>query len=179
MSERSQFFLILFSTLIAQALFKNFIIDFPLLCAYFTVPGTFFHEGAHYLAALSFGANPAHFNIIPHVVTDDAGGQWLLYGFVQHQASRYGDAMISLAPTMTLPLAFWFAWLGAKLKGIVPMLVCAYLAFCVWHSFMPSVIDLNNVLESSVLGLIIAVTVLIPYFVLNVVVLFFKVRDLE
>lgn len=179
MTERSWFFLIIFSSFIAQALFKGFIIDFPMLCAYFTMPGTFFHEGAHFLAALTFDANPGHFNVIPRIVSDDTGGQWLLYGFVQHRSSQYGDAMISLAPALTLPLAFWFSLLGAKLKGILPTALFTYLAFCVWHSFMPSAIDLNNVLESSVLSLIIAVTVLIPYFVLNAIVLFFKVRDLE
>lgn len=105
-----------------------------------TLPGTFFHETAHWLAAFFLGGNPQTFTIIPEF---DAHGRMLTMGHVTSYSNWYNAATVGLAPLMLMPFTALCVARAATAKGLAPFMWC-YFAACSWASFVPSSQDLNT-----------------------------------
>lgn len=99
-----------------------------------TLPGTFFHELAHYTTALFTGGNPHGFNLIPTGNT---------LGSVQFYPNWYNAALVGLAPFLLAPLTFLMAAFGANTNNPMKIGLFSYLAACSWVACTPSPQDFS------------------------------------
>jgi hypothetical protein len=105
-----------------------------------TLPGTFFHELAHYTAALFTQGNPTGLSIWP---TWDANGNMATMGHVYVHDNWYNAAFTSLAPLLLAPITVLFVARAAVAKGFIKPFLYAYFAACAWASCIPSPQDFS------------------------------------
>ena len=103
------------------------------LYAVITLPGTFLHEAAHYLAALWLQGNPTGFSIIPTW----SNGQMRTMGHVLFEPTNLNAATVGLAPYLLFFPACFFIALAARCK-IQWMVLWCYVAACGFASLTPS-----------------------------------------
>lgn len=106
---------------------------------FFTLPGTVFHESAHWLVAYMLNGNPSGFSIFP---TFDAAGNMQTMGHVYSYLNWYNAAAIGLAPLLLLPATAIFVVSAAKSKSVLFSLSLVYGAACAWAACIPSWPDL-------------------------------------
>jgi len=99
-----------------------------------TLPGTFLHELAYYMAAALLGGSPSNFNLIP-------SGNTL--GSVMFAPNWYNAATVGVAPALLAPLTAFFAALAARTRNIITTLGMTYLAACSWVACTPSSADIS------------------------------------
>ena len=75
------------------------------LYAVVTLPGTFLHELAHYVAAATLNGHPGNFNLVPNGNT---------LGSVTFRPNWYNAATVGLAPLLLAPLTVFFAAITAR-----------------------------------------------------------------
>lgn len=109
-----------------------------LLYAVITLPGTFLHESAHYLAALWLQGHPTGFSIIP---TWGGGGMQTM-GHVLFQPNSLNAATVSLAPYLLFFPSCFFIAVAARF-AIQWMVLWCYVAACGFASLTPSSQDWN------------------------------------
>ena len=90
-----------------------------------TLPGTFFHELAHYLTAAAMGGHPSNFTLAP---TAEA------LGSVQFYPTAMNAASVGLAPLLLAPLTFVFVARAAQTWSPIWL----YLSGCSWVACTPS-----------------------------------------
>lgn len=103
--------------------------------AVMVLPGTFFHESAHYLTALVLGGSPLGFSLIP-----SADGT---LGSVMIRPNWYNAAPVGFAPLMLVPFALFLVAMATRAKGLLATLVISYLAACAWAACTPSMQDIS------------------------------------
>ncbi len=133
-----RFGLFIFTLVLGAILSKYFAYSGSVsLYALLTLPGTFFHELAHYLAAFVMGGRPFGFNLIPN---------GYIMGSVMFHPNSVNAAFACLAPIILLPLAGLFAALATRGRiALYPMYV--YLVACVWEAGTPSRQDILIALQ--------------------------------
>ena len=99
------------------------------LYALVTLPGTFFHELAHFLTAAAMDGNPGNFNLIP-------SGNTL--GSVTFSPNLYNAAPVGLAPFLLAPFTAFAAALAARSNNPLKIVGGGYLAACSWVACTPS-----------------------------------------
>jgi hypothetical protein len=105
--------------------------------AILTLPGTFFHELAHYLSALWMKGEPFGFTIVPDGNT---------MGSVKFHPNGFNAAFVALSPIILLPLAGVFAAIATRVR-LIWYPVFLYLTACVWEAGTPSMPDLQIALK--------------------------------
>lgn len=108
--------------------------------AWATMPGTFLHEGAHFLFAEMLDGNPPTFSIWP---TWDANGNMDSMGHITFYPNYYNAAVVGLAPLLLAPMAAFFVALAARTLNPLKIIGWCYLAVCSWQSCRPSPADLD------------------------------------
>ncbi len=111
-----------------------------------TMPGTFFHEAAHWLAAFCLDGNPQTFSIIP---TFNSAGRMESMGHITSYDNWYNAATVSLAPLMLMPFTALCIVRAATTKSFLTPVWWCYLAACSWASFVPSSQDLSAAMVPS------------------------------
>jgi hypothetical protein len=114
-------------------------IQTPLLYWFVTLPGTIFHEGAHYLSALLLNGQPTTFSIFPTW----ENGSIATLGHVVSHPNWYNAAIVGLSPLLLLPLALFFAWLAATQMTVRKRILFLYFASCAWAACLPSPQDVS------------------------------------
>lgn len=105
----------------------------PLLYALVTLPGTFFHELAHYGFALLMNGDPQGFSLIPEVRENT-----IELGSVLFRPSATNAATVAFAPFLLMPLTGYFVALSLQTKTLLRQGLCLYGACCTWNSCVPS-----------------------------------------
>jgi hypothetical protein len=105
-----------------------------------TLPGTFFHEAAHWLAAFFLQGNPETFSIFP---TFNSAGQMETMGHITSYDNWYNAATVGMAPFMLMPFTALCIVRAATTKNWVSPIMWCYFAACSWTSFIPSEQDFS------------------------------------
>lgn len=111
-----------------------------------TLPGTFFHEAAHWIAAWCLGGNPDTFSIIPEF---DANGRMVTLGHITSYDNWYNAATVGLAPLLLMPFTALCVVNAATSRNILASVLWCYFAACSWASFVPSRQDLATAMVPS------------------------------
>jgi len=110
------------------------------LAAIVTLPGTFLHEGAHYLVSALLDGRPEGFSVWP---TFDANGNMDTLGHIYSHDNWYNDAAVGTAPLLLMPGTFALCALAARTLNPLKIALFSWFAACAWLSSTPSPQDLS------------------------------------
>ena len=136
----------------------------------FNLFGTFFHEATHYIVAFVLGCRPKGFTIIPKKVN----GDWLLGSVTITRGRSLHLIVVSLAPLLLLPLAFYFERYFFYYAPLNYGTIIIYY-FCLVNllvSSLPSSIDFK-VAYQGVIGIISFCISLIVFFAVILAIIYF------
>lgn len=108
--------------------------------AIMTLPGTFFHELAHFMTALLLGGSPHGFTVWP---TWNDSGQMETLGHVIFQINWYNGAPVGLSPFLLMPFTAWILALAARSMHPIKVFLLCWVAACSWESSTPSAPDFS------------------------------------
>lgn len=105
------------------------------LMMFLELPGTFLHEGAHWIVAGMLDGNPGTFSIWP---TFDATGRMQTLGHVSFSPNWYNAASACVAPFLLMPLTFLILAMTARTLNPIKIFFGLWFAATGWLSSTPS-----------------------------------------
>ncbi len=108
------------------------------------LPGTFFHELAHYMVSLFLLGDPRKLSIIPRRVSDNA---WVL-GYVESYNLRWwNQALVAVAPLLLFPAFLYFGKQFLEENSFLMLLLDGYILGNLLYGMTPSIPDLKMALQ--------------------------------